>query len=241
MICLTETSLIASAVRAGLPLTQIRERYEPNQIARELIDLCERVGAPLAENLDRLARVEQERERALADLRVSASGPRASAKLVTILPLVVLCGAQLIGLRVFNQPPPLTWWSIGLGVALLLAGRAWSAKVVRRAEPSSADPGQAFDHFACCLSAGLTPAGAAEVIGGGSEFEPLISEAESSGLAIASLAQAAADNLRLRWKVASDEAIRRAAVQLLWPLGLAVLPAFVLMAVVPIGIALLKN
>ncbi len=71
--------------------------------------------------------------------------------------------------------------------------------------------------------------------------EQLIEEAAQTGLAIARLAQSEADRVRLRWRIEAEKAIQVASVRLMWPLGLAVLPAFVLICVIPLASALLRN
>jgi tight adherence protein B len=240
---LTETAILAVAIKAGLSTAQLRERYQPNAAAAELIALCERVGAPLAENLHRLAEVEVQRANVFADLQVAASGPRASARLVTFLPIVVLLGGQLLGLKVFSCAPAISYWSIGIGIMLLVFARTWTNKVLSRAEPSSDDPGKAFDMFACCLGAGLPPGEALAQLPqpDNPELQELITEASATGLAVARLARATADEARLRWRVAADQQVRSASVRILWPLGLLVLPAFVLIAILPLGLAIIKG
>lgn len=243
MIFLTDTMSIAAALRAGMSPIEVADRFKPTAEAKRILDLCIKLGSPPADALERLSLVEADWGKALADLEVAASGPKSSAKLVTLLPVIVLAGAQLLGLKIFNHPNPLTLASIGVGSALLFAGHLWSKRILNSAKPSSTDPGAVLDAFSVALSSGLSPSAALQAVaeqGDTSELHKVIELSSSTGLAIAKIARAEADQLRLRSKVEMDTRIRAAAVRLMWPLGLTVLPAFVLVAVIPLALAMLQ-
>ena len=55
------------------------------------------------------------------------------------------------------------------------------------------------------------------------------------------LARAEADRIRLNWRVSSEKKIQQAGIRLMWPLGVAVLPAFVLIAVLPLAVSMLRG
>lgn len=228
-----------------MSVPEVRRRFEPNQAAQQALTLCEQLGSAPAENLERLAQVEAERAKALAALEVSASGPRASARLVTLLPILVLLGAQLLGMRVLNSLNPVTLSSIGLGAGLLLFGRRWSKRILDKAQPVVHDPGAALDAFASAMAAGLAPTTATreveKVFGAQPEIAKLLETAAETGMAISKLARAEADRLRLSWRVSSEKRIHEAGIRLMWPLGLAVLPAFVLIAVLPLAVSMLRG
>ena len=80
-----------------------------------------------------------------------------------------------------------------------------------------------------------------DIFGRQPQIERLIATSAETGLAVSRLARAEAERARLAWRVSSDKAIQEAAVRLMWPLGLAVLPAFVLIAVVPLAVAMLRG
>ena len=242
---MADTATIAAALRAGMPLPEAKRRYQPTGSALIALELCERLGAAPAESLERLAEVETELTQAQAELEVAASGPRASAKLVTLLPVVVLLGAQLLGMRVFNSLNPLAAASIILGALLLFAGRRWSSRILAKAQPDAQDPGAALDAFAAAMNAGLPQSAAiAEVeqrYGQQQKLLAITTDAAQTGMAVARLARAEADRARLQWRVVSEQRIHEAGVRLMWPLGMAVLPAFVLIAVVPLAVAMLRG
>jgi tight adherence protein B len=228
-----------------MSVTDVKRRFEPNQSAHQALALCEQLGSAPAENLERLAQVEAEQAKAVAALEVAASGPRASARLVTVLPVLVLLGAQLLGMRVLNSLNPITTASIVLGAGLLLFGRRWSQRILAAAQPEVRDPGAALDAFASALSAGLPPTVATreleKIFGHQPELAALLETSADTGLAISRLARAEADRLRLSWRVSSEKKIQQAGIRLMWPLGVAVLPAFVLIAVVPLAVSMLRG
>lgn len=228
-----------------MSVAEARRRFEPNDRAEQLLRLCERLGAAPAENLERLAEVEAAQAKAVAELEVAASGPKASARLVTILPVVVLLGAQLLGMKVLNQLNPLCIASIAVGALLLYGGRKWSNRIIARAQPRADDPGAPLDAFSAAMGSGLplnrAIAEVAELFGEQPSLTRIVDTAAETGLAIARLARVEADNVRLAWRVASEKRVQEAGVRLMWPLGLAVLPAFVLIAVVPLAASMLRG
>lgn len=245
MSSLSETATIAAALRAGMSVAEAKRRFEPNLAALQALTLCEQLGSAPAENLERLSQVEAERAKTLAALEVAASGPRASARLVTLLPVLVLVGAQLLGMRVLNALNPLTIASIVIGGVLLFMGRRWSNRILATAQPQVHDPGAALDAFASAMSAGLAPTIAIKEVeklfGEQPELARLLATSAETGMAISKLARAEADRLRLHWSSSSEKKIHEAGVRLMWPLGLAVLPAFALIAVVPLAVSMLRG
>ena len=184
------------------------------------------------------------------------AGPRATARLVTWLPLAALLIGQLGGLgsiEIFWRAP----WSlvpVALGGALLLAASIWSAKMIDRLvrEP---DDIYVIDALAICLQAGLPVVTSLREVNQrfADEFDFALSNStsqeisqlqqlsEDSGLPIAKLLFSRAEELRQNIHHQSLEAIEKLQIKLLWPLGLFVLPAFLLIAVLPMSISLLTK
>ena len=242
---LSDTATIAAALRAGMSVSDVKRRFVPNSAALQALALCEKLGSAPAENLERLAHVEAEQAKAVAALDVAASGPRASARLVSFLPIVVLLGGQLLGMRVLNSLNPLTFGSIAIGLLLLVTGRRWSNRILAKAQPTIHDPGAGLDAFASAMTAGLPQSVAIKedetTFGAQPAIQALLETSGETGLAVSNLARAEADRLRLRWRATSEKRIHEAGIRLMWPLGLAVLPAFVLIAVLPLAGAMLNG
>jgi tight adherence protein B len=241
---LTDTATIAAALKAGMSPSEVRKRFEPSPLASKTLELCQSVGAPPVLALERVAEVETSWEVASAELELAASGPKSSAKLVTLLPLVVLLGAQFLGLRVFNSPGPFLLGSLGLGLALLYGGWLWSKRILEKAAVSKSDPGAALDALSATLAAGLPTAQAYREVEARFGQVPTLPElnhlSSQTGLALSKLVLAEADRLRLEVRVSAHKHIRQAGVKLMWPLGLLVLPSFVLLAVIPLSLAMLR-
>lgn len=241
---MTDTATIAAALKAGMTPSDVRKRFEPSPLTSKTLELCQAVGAPPVLALERLAEVETSWQVASAELELAASGPKSSAKLVTLLPLVVLFGAQLLGLKVFNSPSPFLLGSLGFGAALLYLGWLWSKRILDKAQVRQSDPGAALDALSVALAAGLPTAQAYKEVE--SRFGPVPALQElnqlssQTGLALAKLVFAEADRLRLQARVSAQKLIRQAGVKLMWPLGLLVLPSFVLLAVIPLSLAMLR-
>jgi tight adherence protein B len=83
-------------------------------------------------------------------------------------------------------------------------------------------------------------ASAAELVPGFQVAE-LQDLADGSGVAMSQLIVDRADSKRLDQLNADRLKIQKASVAVLWPLGLTVLPAFVLVAIVPVGAALIQT
>ena len=214
------------------------------------------LGIPLGDLLRGMAHNVNEFEQRQRELRSAFAAPNATAKIVTGLPLLSIAMAQLAGLNplqalAFN---PLAQMSAGFGAVLLALGWFSMRRLIARATPSDADPGELLELFAQSLLAGL-PARASlaaaknEVMGDHDEpdleMRSQIAEAERlldfslrTGGALRQLVLASADLARSENFARQREAIDRLSIRLMVPLGLVVLPAFVMVGVVPAAIGM---
>ncbi|UWX96677.1 type II secretion system F family protein [Arthrobacter zhaoxinii] len=98
--------------------------------------VSERSGAPLATVLSRYAGQLEAARDAAADREAAMAGPRATMRLLTWLP----GGGILLGYLLGGNPlqiltaTPLGWVAAAAGSAFWLAGRLWSARLVRNAQ-----------------------------------------------------------------------------------------------------------
>lgn len=226
---------LAQMVKAGLP---VKLEAAPS-IAKEIITFTKRVGGPMATALDRLASVLTRIEQSQEELSIAAAGPKASARLITALPVLVLLGAGISGLPVFRVmiANPIVLGSCLVGLLLFWLGSRLTTRILRGANPETRDPGASFELLAIAVDAGM-PLSLACIEAGVGLGEISFIE---NGIASGALLRDKADELRMvQWNV-DRKAIQKASVKILWPLGLTVLPAFVLVAIVPIGLTLLAN
>lgn len=223
----------------------------------------------IADALRDLGRVEREISAAL-------SGPRATTRLVLVLPLVSLGSGLLLGLDTVQVlvATPAGWACAGSGLVLMLLGRAWSRWLLRRGRRHELAPGLALDLVAVAVAGGAAASAASalvvDALGRYGPAPPSASPASSSPgrqpstllgtgaaeqhqiaavLSLAALAGAPpaqllrAEAVRLRRDAIGAASERAAAlgVQVMLPLGLCVLPAFLLLSVAPVLLGVLRS
>jgi tight adherence protein B len=211
-------------------------------------------GGHLALALDRLAEVFRAQQRQFSELRIAFASPKATANLILLLPLFAVLFSELLGLSALGASfgTALGAVSVGLGLLLLIVARISSLRMLERAKPREADPGAFLDAVGIGLSAGLNPKAAAAMARTKSKvlfgeevsadqlniFWEAVKVSEQSGIALNGLLSARADALRHRLWSNHRSQLAKLSISLLIPLGLAALPAFVFLAVVPVGIGL---
>lgn len=255
-----------SLVAAGIPAHQAREICE-EQLSKvsasdlrqfELIwSLATRLGGPVVIALTRIADVFDRRQKNQAEVELTFAGPQATSKMVTWLPLIALVLAQLTGM---NPAGAITGSLLGLlsvclGAGLLVAGHQWSKRLLARALPEVVDPGAYLDCVLIGLQAGLPLQNARdeaaqkyfevfELTTAEQDVVALDEAAELSrttGAALSEILLATADRFRETQRYQISQRIARLGVRLMIPLGVAVLPAFILLSIVPIAISLLSS
>ncbi len=99
--------------------------------------LAERHGIPLADLLSRAHEDIRWRVRFTATVRAQLAGPRATAAVLTSLPVLGIGLGQLIGADPITvlRGGPVGQVLLVVGVALLAAGSAWSERILRSAVP----------------------------------------------------------------------------------------------------------
>jgi tight adherence protein B len=237
----------AAMVRAGHSFNfDFSFLSKPVQVEfQRLMEITARSGGPLASTMDRLGRVLNVREQTTAELQIAVAGPKASTRLVLALPILVFVGAGISGLPVLTVvlETPVALLSMALGLILYLLGNRWTKRILLKAEPTDTDPGNSYDSIAIAVEAGLPLFEAAKCAG--EELSPELFElqevSQSTGIALTESLRNLADSVRSERFQQDRLRIQKASVSLLWPLGVTVLPAFVLVAIVPIAIALMKG
>ncbi|MGN6325846.1 type II secretion system F family protein [Pseudolysinimonas sp.] len=214
-------------------------------------------GAPLSPALRELAATLRALAQTARDVEVARAGPVATARVVLLLPLVGIGLAALIGVdalgTLFTTPPG--WVCLVAGGALIACGVRWIGRMVRAASRLDPTPGLGLDLLAIALrggagvdrAAGLVDAALDDVDleaarrGAVEQGAEVLAFSRAAGVPAAALLRAEAEELR---RIARADAASRAArleTRLLAPLGLCVLPAFVLLGVAPVLLALLSS
>ena len=208
-------------------------------------------GAPLGPTLHRFAaslRGLADNER---DARTALAGPQATTRMVMVLPLVgVLFGFALgfdtVG-TLFTTPAGIACLLAGNGLVLL--ARFWSSRLLRAARPSTSVQGLGFDLVAIAMSGGSSIAKALAAVDAATvehelpvdDVDDILSLSSRAGVPAALLLRSAAEQARREARSAGQRAAEKLSVTLMLPLGLCILPAFMLLGVAPMMIAVVSS
>ncbi len=209
-------------------------------------------GASLAPSLRGLADSLRDLAETQREVEVALAGPAATAKFVTVLPLVgILFGLGLgfdtLG-TLFGTVPGAV--CLVIGVALMLASRAWNRRMLRAATPKDPTPGLPLELLAIAVSGGTSLERARQAVASALARCGLASTGDEEGVLELSRRAGVPAGLLLRSeaeqsrRVARSDARRKAAalsVSLMIPLGICVLPSFLLLGVAPLMIAVLSS
>ena len=221
--------------------------------------LAEHSGAPLGPVLDRMVAALRSVE-ALSERRsVLLAGPRATVTLVLALPPVALGLGWLLGF----DPSPVLFSPLGavllcVGVFLLLCGALWTRALTKRVEQADHVAGLEFDLVWITLSAGQVHQEAMRCVVDSidrfqvqwvpfdaflleSGLQVTLRRARSVGAPVRQTLLDAADTARLRALAEMERAAERLGVRILMPLGMCVLPSFMVMGVLPVVISMLSG
>ena len=216
--------------------------------------VAEEAGAPLAASLRDLAAGLRDEAQLRREVRAALAGPAASARLVTTLPLLAVAfgatlGFDTVAVLVAN---PLGLACLALGSALLWAGRRWNAALAARASRGRGDAGLELELLAVAMSSGSSIERARGVVhramaehglqpDDGRSADAMLDLAARAGAPVADLLRAEAFRLRRAARAAGAERAAALGVRLMVPLGLCVLPSFVLLGVAPLMISVISG
>lgn len=245
----------AALLAAGLPPRRVTELIgePPMTIAdggaiRVAWQLCDTAGASAAGLMSSLAEAARDWDRIAADRATALAGPRASARLLCVLPFAVFGIGLLLDLNSADMlfGTVLGWCCVVAGSAAAGAGWWWIAHLLNAAAQTEPAPGFACDLCAQLLTSGLPLARAMNLVSsawphGVDQTEAALSLAHQVGMPPVRALRSEAAAQRL---AAATQARRRAAelgVRLTLPLGLCMLPAFLLWGVVPLMFAVMSH
>jgi tight adherence protein B len=217
--------------------------------------LAEQSGAPLASTLDRFGEAMRALGRVAERREVLLAGPRSTIRLVALLPPAALLLAALLGfnpLHAFANPVGIA--TAAAGATLLLLGVRWASGLARRVSEADWVAGWEFELLAIGVGGGSPPQRALkqvadcvdgarvgwvrlESLGWDGPVVRVVAQAEALGTPLGPALLSEAENSRLRAQAELERAAERLGVRVLVPLGVCVLPAFVLLGVVPVLMA----
>lgn len=146
------------------PLARVRHPEAAAQALRGMLiatQVATQVGAPLAEILNRVADGIAATLETAAKRHTAQVGPKATARLLGVLPLAALGMAQFIGVDVIDMAfrGGINTWVFVVGLALMVAGNLWSTAMIRKATGITTpglNPTLAMDIIAACQQNGVS-------------------------------------------------------------------------------------
>lgn len=212
-------------------------------------------GAPLAATLLELSMAIRDLAQSQRDIAVALASPAATARLVLALPGVGLLFGALLGFNTVGTlvTTPVGWSCLVVGGTLLVLASRWNRRMLRSAQPRQQTPGLELDLMAIALSGGgaidRARASVSEALAryGGEWATPdaavdgVLELSRRAGVPAAGLLRSEASELRRASRAEVAERAQALSVRLMIPLGVCVLPAFMLLSVVPLVITVFAS
>ncbi|MCF8548785.1 MAG: type II secretion system F family protein [Pontimonas sp.] len=204
-------------------------------------------GAPLGPALSSLAEGLRDHDHTTRQVDAELAAPQATLRLVGVLPVVALLGGALGGVDtltfLFRTTPGLV--TLGVGLGLLALAWWWMRLLVLGVMRRRSPPSPHTDLFLVALGGGAAPHRALLQVNrvmaewglpvpASDDLKGLIALSRRAGVPLASLARAHLIHARDVENTDATRAVGALSVHLVLPLGLLVLPAFVVIAVVPL-------
>jgi len=236
----------AAAVRRAAETDELRSIGAAWRVA-------ESSGAPLGHALRTLAETLRDAAEAAREAEVALSGPRATARLMSWLPACGVVMAAAIGTDIVGTAlSPAGAVALAGGALLMLAGRWWMRALVARATARSPTPDLVAELIAIGLSGGASTEGARRLAtdalreyglraADDGSARRMLQLADSAGVPAVDLLTASARQARRSARADARRTAAALGVRLMVPLGVCVLPSFLLLAVAPLLLSLLSS
>lgn len=210
------------------------------------------VGAPLADTLRSAVAALRDAAEVRAEVTVALTEPTATGRLLSWLPLVGLPLGFLLGIDTFSVlvSDPLGLFCTFAGLALVGLARFWVGRLARQAAPPAGIPGWDAELLAVALSSGASIDRARALVAAhrsgargesDAEVEATLDLSVRAGAPAVELLRGEAWVARQRARTRGREAAARLSTRLLLPLGICTLPAFLLLAVIPAVLGVLRS
>jgi tight adherence protein B len=210
-------------------------------------------GSPLAPALRAYAGSLRDLARVERDARVALAAPVATSRLVIALPPLGMLFGLALGFDTLGilLTTPIGWVCLVLGGSLIAAAVRWNRALLRRARPPSSTPGLECELTAIAMAGGVSIDRAREIVAHSlarhgiasrpSGIDEVLELSRRAGVPAAELLRAEAEEQRAQARAEAEERAARLSVTLMLPLGLCVLPAFMLLGVVPLLTAVVSS
>ena len=209
-------------------------------------------GAPLAPCLREYSRSLRDLAQSQRDARVALAAPIATARMVMVLPAVGVLFGMALGFNTLATlfTTPIGWGCLVIGATLIAAAHRWNRSMVARARPKDAAPGIGCDLMAIAVSGGGSLDRARAMLDDAVRrfglppidgVEEVLTLSRSAGVPAAELLRSEADEQRRVARADAQEQAAALAVRLMLPLGLCILPAFMVLGVLPLLVTVITS
>jgi tight adherence protein B len=204
-------------------------------------------GAPLAPTLREFAASLRDLAEAQREIAVALAAPVATTRLVMALPVIGLFFGFVLGFNPIGTlvTTPAGWACVVVGGGLMLAASRWNRRLVRSAQPRDLTPGLEYDLVAIAVAGGgaldrarRSVALAMEQYGAGvrqdeAGIDSVLDLSRRAGVPAAELLRTEATERRRSARAEVRQRAEALSVRLMLPVGVCILPAFMLLGVVP--------
>ncbi|MCI1020559.1 type II secretion system F family protein [Microbacterium sp. C5A9] len=243
---------VVDRVEQGMPLVAaIESEGGAWQDLAAAWEVATTVGAPLAEVLRMIAETLRDAASAADDVRIALAEPAGTARLLLWMPFAGLLlgfalGFDTVSVVIGN---PIGAGCVVAGMLLVVAARLWTARLLRRARPRPGTPGMQAELVAVALSGGASVERALRLVddspasrhGDATRIRSVLDLSRAAGVPAAELLRASAAQDRHRSRVEGRLRAAKLSTQLLIPLGVCTLPAFLLLGVAPLLLSVLAS
>jgi tight adherence protein B len=212
-------------------------------------------GAPLAPTLREFSASLRDLAQAQREITVALAAPVATARLVLALPAIGILFGMVLGFNTVGTlvATPVGWACLGIGAGLMFGASRWNRRLVRSAQPRQFTPGLEFDLLAIAVSGGASVSRARASVASaldrfeGADFrhdasiDGVLELSLRAGVPAADLLHSEAAESRRTARAQAQQSAQVLSVRLMIPLGVCVLPAFMVLSVVPLLVTVLDS
>ncbi len=227
---------------------------EPERVFSAMLSVADESGTPLYRALWSLAEALRDRIGIEADIQAMVQVPRQTTWLLLALPPLSIVIAGMLGVDAigFLIGSALGWGLLVGGIILYVAAIAWMRRLVAQLIPDRGYLSPARDLLAVATRGGALPEIARQRVervladhslakGDSNALAALTQLSRRAGIPIGVLASVEASWQRHQVRADAAQATQALSVRILIPLGLLILPAFVMVGVVPVVFTLLRG
>jgi tight adherence protein B len=210
-------------------------------------------GAPLAGSLRSFAASLRMLTQTQRDIQVALTAPVATARMMTFLPLVGILFGMGLGFNTAQTlfATPIGWGCLLVGAVLIGFGRRWNRRLIAAAQPNEAAPGIECELMAIAASGGASMERAREAVNQAirefglaarmERIDGVLELSHRAGVPAAELLRSEAEEIRRQAQAQAQSKAAALSVRLMLPLGVCILPAFMVLGVLPLIVTVISS